>query len=175
MARRAGVAAATAVSAAALACSPAYAAEAQPQGCTTAGLKVWLGQGSGAAGSVYYPLELTNISGRWCTLYGYPGVSAVGDRGHQLGRAAGRDPSVRPRLVVVAPGRTAHAVVRIVDVGDYPKRICRPVTAKGLRVYPPNRYAAAYVPFGFRACSAMGPVYLSVRAVQPGVGIPGRP
>src|ERR1700736_3708798 len=61
--------------------------------CTTADLVVWLDtQGNGAAGSSYYSLELTNLSGRRCTVSGYPGVTAVNLAGHQLGRAATRDP-----------------------------------------------------------------------------------
>jgi hypothetical protein len=41
-----------------------------------------------AAGSIYYHLEFTNLSGRACTLVGYPGVSAINLSGHQLGSAA---------------------------------------------------------------------------------------
>jgi len=45
-------------------------------------------QGDGAAGSVYYTLQFTNLSGHACTLRGYPGVSAVSLSGHQLGAPA---------------------------------------------------------------------------------------
>ncbi|MDQ6778933.1 MAG: DUF4232 domain-containing protein, partial [Actinomycetota bacterium] len=46
--------------------------------CATSGLVVWLNtQGNGAAGSIFYALELTNLSGQTCTLNGYAGVSAV--------------------------------------------------------------------------------------------------
>ena len=34
-------------------------------------------QGNGAAGTIYYPLEFTNLSGRTCSLYGFPGVSVI--------------------------------------------------------------------------------------------------
>lgn len=136
-------------------------------GCATSGLVVWLDtQGSGAAGSTYYNLELTNLSGRACTLFGYPGVSAVDLAGRQLGSAAGRDPVHRPRLVTLARGATATVVLRIVDAGNYPPSTCRPVTAAGLRVYPPNQRAAKLVPFPFRACSRIGPAYLSVEVAR---------
>jgi hypothetical protein len=36
-----------------------------------------------------YYLEFTNLSGHACTLAGYPGVSAVGLSGGQLGSPAG--------------------------------------------------------------------------------------
>jgi hypothetical protein len=39
--------------------------------CATSGLDVWLDtQGNGAAGTIYYGLEFTNLSGTTCTLYG---------------------------------------------------------------------------------------------------------
>jgi Domain of unknown function (DUF4232) len=135
--------------------------------CATSGLVVWLDtRGNGAAGSIYYRLELTNLSGRACTLFGYPGVSAVNLAGRQLGSAAGRDPVHGPHLVTLARGATATVVLRIADVGNYPAATCRPVTAAGLRVYPPNQRASRLVPFPFRACSRPGPVYLSVEVAE---------
>jgi Protein of unknown function (DUF4232) len=135
--------------------------------CATYGLVVWLDtQGNGAAGSTYYNLKLTNLSGHACTLFGYPGVSAVNLGGHQFGSAASRDNSHRPRLVSLASGATATVVLRIVDADNFPASTCRQVTAAGLRVYPPNQTAAKMIPFPFRACSRTGPVYLSVQSVQ---------
>jgi hypothetical protein len=135
--------------------------------CRTSGLVVWLDtQGNGAAGSSYYQLKLTNLSGHACTVFGYPGVSAVDLRGHQLGRAASRNPAHQPHRVTLANGATATATVQIVEAGNYPPATCRQVTAAGLRVYPPNQRAAKIVPFPFAACSRVGPAYLSVQAVQ---------
>jgi hypothetical protein len=141
--------------------------------CATSSLAVWLGLGEGgaAAGSTYHPLELTNVSRHSCSLRGYPGVSAV--RVRQIGSPAARDRAYRPKTVTLAPGHTAHATLRIVSVGNYPAARCRPVEATGLRVYPPDQRMSAEIPFAFRACSRAGPVFLSVRAVQPRIGIPG--
>ena len=67
----------------------APAAQAGTPRCATSGLVVWMDtQGDGAAGSVYYTLQFTNLSGHACTLRGYPGVSAVSLSGHQLGAPA---------------------------------------------------------------------------------------
>jgi hypothetical protein len=142
--------------------------------CTTSGLVVWLGLGEGgaAAGSTYYPLELTNISSRRCRLFGFPGVSAVTD--HQLGSPAARNRARPTATVNLLPGATAHTVLQVVDVGNFPAARCKPTDAGGLRVYPPNQLSAAEIPFSFRACSAKGPVFLSVEPIQPGIGIPGR-
>ena len=69
--------------------------------CTASGLGAWIavGQGNGAAGTIYYPLEFTNLSGHTCSLYGFPGVSAVGRAENALaGIAAGPDTG-RERVV----------------------------------------------------------------------------
>jgi hypothetical protein len=137
--------------------------------CATSDLVVWLDTaGSGAAGSVYYHLRFTNLSGRACTLHGYPGVSAIRIGGRQLGRAAGRNAARPSRRIVVASGATANSVLRIVNAGNYPASRCRPTTAAGLRVYPPNQRASQVVPFPFRACSGTRPAVLTVEAVASG-------
>jgi Protein of unknown function (DUF4232) len=137
--------------------------------CATSGLVVWLDtQGNGAAGSDFYTLELTNLSGHTCTLGGYPGVSAVTLAGHQLGSAASRDNAIKPRTITLANGASATALLRIVDAGNFPSSTCQEVTAAGLRVFPPNLTASKVVPFPFLACGHTGPVYLSVRAVKHG-------
>lgn len=133
--------------------------------CAASGLVVWLDtRGSAAAGSSYYTLEFTNLSGHACTLAGYPGVSAIDRAGHQVGSAAGRNPSP-VRLVRLARGDTATAVLQIVQAANFPPAACHRVTAAGLRVYPPNQTAARIVPFPFPACSRRGPVFLQVKAL----------
>jgi hypothetical protein len=133
---------------------------------------VWLNtQGNGAAGSIIYTLEFTNLSGRACTLLGYPGVSAVDLAGHQLGSAASRSNSVKARVVKLANDATAITLVRIVQAANFPPATCRPVTAAGLRVYPPNRTASKVVPFPFKACSHTGLAYMEVQAVRKGPAI----
>jgi len=155
----------------------ASAAPARPAAtpvCSVSRLTVWIGlPGSGAAGSVTYPLELSNTSHRACHLFGYPWVGAVGSGGHRLGRPAGRDTTRPPRLVLLRRGATAHVVLTITDAGNFPAHACRIRTAAGLRVSPPGTHRAAFVPLAFAACSRRGPVYLHVRAVRAGVGIPG--
>jgi len=142
--------------------------------CATSALTVWLGiPGDGAAGSTYFQLELSNTSARTCTLYGFPGVSAVGPGGHQLGRAAARDHADATHLVTLRPGATAHVLLRIVDVANFPAASCDPANAVALRVFPPNDFRSAEVPFSFRACRKSGPVFLDVRTTVGGAGIPG--
>ena len=141
--------------------------------CSTSRLEVWLGVGEGgaAAGSTYYPLEFTNTSSRNCRLFGFPGVSAVANG--QLGSPARRNRAHPTQTITLLPGATAHTVLQIVDVGNFSPSKCKPADASDLRVYPPGQFSAAEIPFGFRACSAKGPIFLSVEPIQPGIGIPG--
>jgi len=154
--------------ASALPAPPARAA-ATPR-CATSGLVIWLNDepGGGTAGSIYYKLELTNLSGRACTLAGYPGVSAVNLAGHKLGAGAGHEAFQTPRTVRLGIGATASAVLRIVDAGVFSASACREVTAAGLRVYPPGATTSKVVPFPFQACSHAGMSNLAVRAVVAG-------
>jgi Protein of unknown function (DUF4232) len=141
--------------------------------CTTAQLSIWWGEpGGAAAGSSYFPLEFSNIGTTSCSLDGYPGVSGVSADGDQLGSAATWNPEVTPSSVVLAPGGTAHVIVQIADVYNYPTTTCEPTAAYGLRVYPPNQKASVEVPYSFEACTKTGANYLGVDAVNAGVGIP---
>jgi len=162
---------ALALAAASPAAAPRLAVAASTPSCSSASLVIWLNtQGSGAAGSSYYSLEFTNLSAGSCTLTGYPGVSGIDLSGRQLGSAASRNPQHKPVAVTIAPRGSAHVVLRIVDASNYPKSTCSQVMAAGLRVYSPGQTASKVIPYPFLACSRSGPNYLSVEAVQPGLG-----
>jgi hypothetical protein len=153
----------------------ASAAPAAAATCTTANLGVWLdlGQVSGGAGTFSYPLDFTNTGSHACTLYGYPGVSALyGNNGKQLGRAAGRNPIFKARTVTIPAGGTAHAYLFWVEVLNFTASQCKPATADVLRVYPPNRKTAGLTFFSLLGCQSTKPMfqYMTVSTVQPGVG-----
>ncbi len=165
------VASAAALATASPATASRHAVAARTRTCPSAALVIWLNtQGSGAAGSTYFNLEFTNLSASACTLSGYPGVSAVNLTGGQLGSAASRNPQHKPGTVTISPRGSAHVVLRIVDALNYPKSTCAQLTAAGLRVYPPGQTASKLVPYPFLACSRSGAKFLSVEAVQPGLG-----
>jgi len=137
--------------------------------CTAANTQSWLGLGvgGGTLGSIYYPLEFSNVGHHACTLSGYPGVSAFGANGSQVGPAASRN-TEHHGTVTLAPGATAHAILRVEDWGA----LCsKEVVADGLRVYPPGETRSEPVPFSFGACAHRG--VLIVGPVRAGVGIPG--
>jgi hypothetical protein len=157
--------------------SAAPAATAIPQCAAAFGkygnVSVWVpaNQGNGTAGTTYYPLEFTNISGHACSLYGYPGVSAISGTGQQLGSPAGWSSLSGAQRVVLAPGETAHTVLAIHDVGAYTERVCDPVDTVELRIYLPDQRLATYAAFSFEACSRPGIVYMGIdEPIRAGVG-----
>jgi hypothetical protein len=149
--------------------------------CAASGLQAWLGPGDGdggaaaggPAGGTYYLLEFTNVSASSCDLYGYPGVSAYA-AGGQVGRAAAHDMSVRPRRVELAPGATAHSVLRVA-AALLRRDACGQVMVPELRVTLPDRGRPAFVPVRFPACSKNGPAFMSVQPIQPRAGGAGNP
>jgi hypothetical protein len=159
----------------------AYAATSSPSasaalipGCSANDLGVWLalGQGNGAAGTIYYPLEFTNLGNHTCYLYGYPGVSALDRNGHQLGSPASWGSLRGARIVNLAPGATAHTLLAYHDAAVTTEPGCDPVySALDLRVYPPGQGSATYAAFSFEACSKAGPIWMSIfEPIMPGVG-----
>jgi hypothetical protein len=151
--------------------------------CATSGLQAWLGLGTAAtaatgdtgirpAQGTYYTLEFTNVSGRACSLFGYPKVSAYLDSPEAdgpIGSAAARDTSVRPKPVMLAPGATAHAGLRV----TVQPASCAKVTAGELRVALPRQDRPAIVPVHITLCAQKGQASLSVQPIQARPGVPG--
>src|SRR6266571_868489 len=130
------------------AATPAQSAPPGPGPCPTRSLQVKLGVGQGTAGSIYIPIDFTNISNVTCTLYGYPGVSLQTAKPvQQIGKPARENPATPRQLVTLQPQTTGNALLRIVDAGNYPASMCGPVTAHYLQVYPPNQTTPAYIKY----------------------------
>ncbi len=138
--------------------------------CRAAGMVAWAGEepGGGTAGSVYYRIKLTNLSGRTCTVAGYPNVVAVDLRGRRIGGAARHEAGKKPRRVKLAPGDTAVATLRIVDALNFGAGRCRPTTAAGLRIWVPGGVGAKVAPLAFETCKRFSVKTLAVGAVTPG-------
>jgi hypothetical protein len=153
--------------AALLLASPPVSAGAGPAKCKTSGLVIWSnnGAGGGTAGSVFYKIRFTNLSGHACTLGGFPRVAAVNLAGRRIGAPAGHEAGQKPKTVKLANGATASAQLRIVDAGNFSPSACHPVTAAGLRVTPPGQSSSKLVPLPFATCSSGGQHALSVGVV----------
>jgi hypothetical protein len=139
--------------------------------CTTSSLKVKQGLAQGYAGGVYEVIDFTNTSNSPCSLYGYPGVSLVtGPPYTQVGLAAKRSTtSAKAKLITLAPGATANALLQIVDALNYPSATCGPTKAAALKVYPPNQTAPVYLPNTSTACSKSVQT-MNIGPVQAGSG-----
>ena len=155
--------------------SPAGAAssKAAPP-CQSSGIDDWLDtNGSGAAGTIFYHLEFTNLSGHACTLQGFPFVLAVNLSGHQIGNRAVFNHAFPASMATVGNGKTIHAVLGIVNTGNFATSACKPLTAAGLEVFAPTgiNEVGSTVPFPFSACSTPGshaPNFLNVTPVHSG-------
>jgi hypothetical protein len=152
--------------------------------CTTSNLVVWLNTvGNGAAGSSYYNLNFTNLSGHTCTLQGYPGVSGVSLTNHQVGSSAARSNAIGASTITLTSARTAKGlesssshntatvILQITEVENYPVATCSQISAAGLRVYPPGQTASKVIAFPFAACGKSGPRFLHVQAVEKDVAL----
>jgi hypothetical protein len=143
-------------------------AAAGPKECKAADLALAVVSGSGAGMShLGVNLQFTNKSQQTCTLQGSPGVSFVsGDDGQQVGDPASRQPKSGAQRVTLTPGRHVTSELNITNAAAYPPEECKPVQARGLRVYAPDDTAAMYVEFPEQACSAPGKSMLSAAAIQ---------
>jgi predicted small lipoprotein YifL len=137
--------------------------------CRTADLRVTLGPGDGAAGSVYYPLRLTNTSGHACRTGGFGGVSLVSTAaGQPIGAPADRTQSGNAKPLVLRPGAHAEAALRVVNAESYPPGKCHPAQATGLRIYPPNETHSTFVKHRTTACSSATVHLLSLTPYKAG-------
>jgi hypothetical protein len=137
--------------------------------CKAADLSLALAPDEGGGGMMkqVYHLQFTNRSQSSCQLWGSPGVSFVtGDNGQQVGDPASRVERSKGKQVVIRPGATASSQLTIVKADAYPPEQCKPVDARGLRVYAPGDTASMYVDAPQQACSAAGNSTLSVETVD---------
>jgi hypothetical protein len=147
--------------------------------CRAASLRVTVNasQAGGAAGSIYYPVDFTNVSHSACAMYGYPGISFVttgGGAGRQIGAAAQRNPAFGKLPVRLDAGGQAHAWLQVAQAGNYPESACRPVRAHWLRVFAPGQTVPSFVNRGFDACASAAVPLLIVMPIRAGLGIQGK-
>lgn len=116
--------------------------------CHVADLHLSIGQVTGGAGSLFYPIRFTNISHHSCALRGYPGVSLLNRHHHQIGAPATRNPHP-VSTVFVHPHHSAFATIRTNNPSVVPT--CRP-TSTFIRVYPPASFRSVLIPFHLKAC-----------------------
>ncbi|MDT0405428.1 MULTISPECIES: DUF4232 domain-containing protein [Streptomyces] len=147
--------------------SPARLTDAPVPRCRTAGLSAAVGRMDPGAGQRNFPVVLTNVSTRTCTLYGYPGAAFVDAAGGQLGRDPKRTPG-DPVTVTLAPGASAWAGLRYSSPGVSGARTATP---SALLVTPPDERDPLKVPWRAGAVPVSGnasSVFLTT--LEPGTG-----
>jgi hypothetical protein len=87
--------------------------------------------------------------------------------GAPIGAPADRIQRGAARPITLQPGDRAEATLRETSAENYPKSRCRPVQAKGLRVYPPNETRSAYVRHATTACRSGAVHLLSLAPYRP--------
>ncbi|MFI2410845.1 DUF4232 domain-containing protein [Streptomyces sp. NPDC018947] len=135
--------------------------------CHTSELRASVGRVDPGAGQRNFPVVLTNISQRTCTVHGYPGAAFVDASGKQLGPDPHRAPA-SPRTVTLTPGSSAWAGLSFSSPQISGARTATPAT---LLVTPPDerdpltvRWTAGEVPVGGNASQ------VSVTALEAGTG-----
>lgn len=139
--------------------------------CTTAMLRVKIGSSNGAAGTIYYDIVFTNVGSETCFLRGYPGVSLVSagsSAGSQIGADAKRDSVTPSTQIMLAAGQVAHAVLGVAEAGNFPASKCNPVTARWLKIFPPDQTVAAYAPFTTQTCASTSVPTMRITTISSG-------
>jgi hypothetical protein len=128
-----------------LAMSVDAAHPATPPQCTNDHLSASYRGGDAAMSHVYGRIVLRNTSDEACWVRGYGGLSYVGGGdGTQVGAAADRTPSKRPRTVL-EPGDKVRSRVVETSYGPYPKKKCQPTEVDGFRVYLPDETRSQFI------------------------------
>jgi len=127
--------------------------------------------GGGSAGATTFLLSFSNVGSSACTLRGFPGVSAVDQSGHQLGKAAQRSgggvKTITLKPATASTYGTAAAFLQFEETGNFPASACKSKIASGLKVFAPNTSTSATVALPFPACTTSSAVFLKVTAVGP--------
>lgn len=140
-----------------------------PSRCSTADLQLTVGTGNGAEGTIYYPLDFTNVSGSACMMYGYPGVAFVtGPGGSLIGARASLIGTIAPTLITLKTGATAHATLGVSDVLISNNCLHHQVLVNWVQVFPPGQYSALFARLSMRGCADRALVIMVVGPVSSG-------
>jgi hypothetical protein len=126
--------------------------------CHTADLRVTLGRGGVAAGTIVRPVYFRNRSGRACFVFGYAGFG-LEDASHRAQRShvnwgPGFGVGSRPHRVTLQPGERAETVLAWGDnpsPGESQSYPCEPKSA-WLEVTPPDERTFVRLRFSEVVC-----------------------
>ena len=144
-----------------------------PSACTAGQLKLAASAGTGAAGSIFSPVNVVNTSTSACSLDGRPRITLIGAmQGAQAAalqttiRTTGQGPvfAITPTMLTLSPGSVASAgfMVQSSDVPSDGEQTCPVVSS--MEVTLPGVASSFTIPETFTACG--GPT-ISVSAIVP--------
>jgi hypothetical protein len=130
--------------------------------CKTENLKLAPGQQSGAAGTIYQHMALTNTGSDKCTISGYPTAFLYGSDGNALGNGASARPQPAPSIITLAPNETAHTILGYPQAGNFNPGVCS-VKSVSLKLYPPSATSPLETPLEVAWCPGF-----SESVIEPG-------
>lgn len=128
--------------------------------CQTSGLTVSLENGSGAAGTYYYNLVMTNVGTQSCAISGTPTIAALDATGTLVGQTTS-EAHVATKLTVVPQGK-AYASVGFPNMANFDVGVCQPMKSlvvylagqtTGLTIANIDTYSSAYTSMYCQALS----------------------
>jgi Protein of unknown function (DUF4232) len=148
---RTAIAAAVIVCAALVGATTAQAA-AKPTRCFTSNVRASLLPRPPGAGQRFAHVQLTNVSSRTCTIFGYAGAQLLRANGSRVPTDIVRDHSHTPHLVTLRPGQRASASWHwgaVPGPGEPTTGRCEPI-AKRIEITPPDatKHRVIRWPFG---------------------------
>lgn len=102
----------------------------KPSTCSATSLRASLGQANGTAGTIFYPIQFTNISSKSCTLSGIPSVQPTTGASSGVAHIFVGPPSLKEvqsgygNLIRLSPGTKASAALGVVETGNFPASAC---------------------------------------------------
>lgn len=130
--------------------------------CKTENLKLTAGQQSGAAGTIYQHMVLTNTGKHKCRISGFPTAFLYGSNGYALGNSAAARTQPSPVTVDLANGESANTVLGYPQAGNFDPGVCSDKSVS-LMLYPPSATTALSVPLQVAWCPGF-----SESSIQPG-------
>ena len=125
--------------------------------CKASELRGHVGENDPGAGQENFPLVVTNLSGRTCTVDGYPGVAFVDGSGKQLGPDPKRG-SGSPTKITLAPGKSAWAGL---SFGNPGVSGAGKATPTGILITPPDEKVSLKVDWTGGAVPVSSPANLT--------------
>lgn len=115
------------------------AAHVSVKNCVPAQLRVGVSRSQGAAGTIYYPLVITNVGATACAVWGVPGIQPVTRSVTKTFARVGppaRNTSMgeMPVRHVTQPHHSVSVAFGVTEAGNYPRAVCAPRRATGIEV-----------------------------------------